>query len=197
MQNYNPPYSFNYFAIMPYGTCQTSYATGGISGCMDNGPAQPTPVDLDTFASNPNVTSVTAKPLNLRASYVEMANLALQRQFGTRNTITLAYVGEFGRALQRVVDLDQPMPPGAGATSQAPVVYATQMPNVAEIFQANNGAMSSYNAMQVVYSRSLAQGLTVNANYTWSHNMTDIPISSSLIQAPGTRLWQFVPGSPP
>jgi hypothetical protein len=180
LQNYNPPYVFNYNAQMPFGSsCTKSYATGGTSGCIDNGPVQPAVVDLSTFTSNSNITSVSAKPFSLRSSYVEMTNLALQRQFGANNTLTIAYVGEFGRGLLRTINLDQPLPPGAG-NAEPGYVYATQMPNVTTINYYYNGSMSAYHSMQVVYAHSLSKGFSVNGNYTWSHNMTDIPINGSL-----------------
>jgi hypothetical protein len=158
VQNYNPPYSFNFFQV-PFWIIN-----GAISNT--NSPATPTPVDLSTFASNPDVTVVSAKPLNLRSSYVEMANLALQREIGA-NTFTVAWVGEFGRQLLRTVNLDQNDTPGSN------YVYASQMPFVQTITYAYNGAMSSYNAMQLVYNRRFTQGLTVNANYTWAHNLSN------------------------
>ncbi len=160
VQNYNPPYSFNFFQV-PF------FAIGGpISNTNPNSPAPPAPVDLSTFASNPNVTVVSAKPLNLRSSYVEMANLALQKEIGA-NTFTVAWVGEFGRRLLRTVNLDENDTPGSN------YVYATQMPNVQTITYAYNGATSSYNAMQLVYNRRFTQGLIVNANYTWAHNLSN------------------------
>jgi Carboxypeptidase regulatory-like domain/TonB dependent receptor-like, beta-barrel len=164
VQNYNPPYSFNFFQV-PFWIIN-----GAISNT--NSPATPGPVDLDTFAGNPNVTVVSAKPTNLRSSYVEMANLALQREIGA-NTFTAAWVGEFGRQLLRVVNLDENDTPGG------PYVYATQMPFVNTITYAHNGAMSSYYAMQLLYNRRFTRGLTVNANYTWAHNLSNNGVYAS------------------
>jgi hypothetical protein len=184
MQNYNPPTSFNYQAFMPDSGCTMTTALGGTTGCIDNGPVPVTATPLSTFVSNGNVTTVSAKPLDLRSSYVEMANLALQRQLGKRDTVTVAWVGEFGRALLRAVNGDQPLPPGEGAAQITQYLYQAQMPNVSTINTYYNGAMSSYNAMQLVYAHSLAQGLTVNGNYTWAHNMTNsITLGTSSLMA--------------
>ena len=139
---------------------------------MAEGPVAPSTVNLSTFASNGAVTSVSAKPLNIRSSYVEMANLALQRQLGANDTVSLAYVSEFGRGLLRTINLDQPLPPGVGKPQPA-LVYATQLPNINTINYYYNGSISSYNSMQLVYTRRLAKGLTANANYTWSHDLGD------------------------
>jgi hypothetical protein len=34
--------------------------------------------------------------------------------------------------------------------------------------------MSSYNAMQLIFNRRIASGLSLNANYTWAHGLDDI-----------------------
>jgi hypothetical protein len=60
------------------------------------------------------------------------------------------------------------------------------MPFVSDIDVNYNGAMAAYNAMQVVYTRSLAQGLTINGNYTWAHNLTNITLPTSLKTGPAS-----------
>jgi hypothetical protein len=191
MKNYNPPYSFNYQKTNPYGfntDGSDCSMTVGVAtyGCISQGPVQISAVDLSTFASNVNVTSVSAKPTNIHSSYVYMANLAVQRQFTSKDSVTLAYVGEFGRGLLRAVNLDQPAPPGAtwaaANTGNTPLVYASELPNISMIASYYNGAMSSYNSMQLSYSRQLSHGATINANYTWAHNLTNALTSGSLFQ---------------
>jgi hypothetical protein len=177
LQNYNPPYSFNYAQPFPFDPHPGAFCTvvtplGGTAGCISEGPVAPSTVALATFASNPAVTSVSAKPLNIRSAYVEMANLAVQRQLGANNTVSLAWVGEFGRGLLRTINLDQPAPPGAGNPTP-PLVYATQLPFINTINYYYNGSISAYNSMQLVYTRQLARGLTAGANWTWSHDLGD------------------------
>ena len=171
LQNYNPPYSFDYAQPLPFGpNCNVTTSLGGTTGCIAQGPVAPSFTSLATFASNGNVTSVSAKPLNIRSSYVEMVNLTIERQLGTNNIVSVGYVGESGRGLLRTINLDQPLPPGVG-NPEPPLVYAAQIPNVNTINYYYNGSSSSYNSMQLVYTRRLAQGLTANANYTWSHDL--------------------------
>jgi hypothetical protein len=50
-------------------------------------------------------------------------------------------------------------------------------------------ATSVYHALQAVFSRRLSNGLTINANYTWSH-MTDSQDSSGWGSQQGTTIWQ-------
>jgi hypothetical protein len=158
IQNYNPPYSFNYFAAGP-------------SVDFSAGPVVPTAVDLNTYMTNPNVTSLSYKPFNLHSAYVEQYNLSVQRAFGG-NTFTLAGVGVLGQDLPRAINLDTAPPPGAGNPT-APLVYGQQLPFVSSIGEVYNGSNSNYHALQVVYDRRAIHGVSVSANYTWSHGLAD------------------------
>jgi hypothetical protein len=158
LENLNPPNFFNYF---------------GMGANVGNGPVAITPIDLNTYYQINALTSLTAKPLNLRSSYVEQANLALEQAFGA-NSVTVAYVGVFGRQILRFLNLDQPNAPGAGNPPLG-FVYAAQLPYLQQIAYNYNGGISSYNAMQLVYNRRVSAGLGVSANYTWSHGLGEVP----------------------
>jgi hypothetical protein len=164
VQNYNPPYDFSY----------TLQAPGAIN--LANGPVVPSAVDLSTYASNSNVTSLSVKAKNLRSSYVEQMNLFVQHQEGPY-TITIGYVGVLGQQLLRTINLDQPEPPGAGNPTPSPI-YSAQLPNVTNIIDNRNGAASNYNALQASFGRGFAHGLSFNANYTWAHALGDNAMSS-------------------
>jgi outer membrane receptor protein involved in Fe transport len=104
--------------------------------------------------------------MNMVTPYLEQWSLQLEKQIGA-NVLTLGYVGNAGRHLPVTANMNQP------------ITYADQQANnypFPEINGANIGmtstvGTSSYNAMQLVYSRRLSQGLTTNVNYTWSHNL--------------------------
>jgi len=174
IQNYNPPYTFNYAGQMPYNDaqgnpCTVTNAPGGTSGCLaTRGAPAPALYSLTDFIDNRQITTVSAKPTNIKSAYVMMQNLAVQKQFGAKNSVTIAYVGEMGRQLIRTVNADQPLP---GSNTHG-WIYS-EMPNINTINYYYNAASSSYNALQTSYSRSLSKGLTINGNYTWSHNISD------------------------
>jgi hypothetical protein len=98
-------------------------------------------------------------------------NLFVQREFGL-NVLTVGYAGELGRALFRLINEDQPAAPGAG-NPEPSYVYASQLPYVSEINLAYNGGMSDYESLQIAFQRRVSQGLSVNANYTWSHGLAN------------------------
>ena len=102
---------------------------------------------------------------------VEQFNLQLQKQFGA-NVITVGYVGEMGRHLAV-----QYLPNHISNYLQNGVApLATQYPWLAKTMITDNYApwgTSSYNSLQVAFVRRFANGLTVQANYTWAHQLTN------------------------
>jgi hypothetical protein len=199
MQNYNPISAFNNQTILPNfngpaGFCSVATA-GGSHGCIETGLPQPsvmTQASVDAFASNPSISSVSAKSTSFKNGYAEMANLALQRQFGA-NTVTVAYVGSFGRHLLRLDNLDEGAVPGAAYAADpahwalsgppgnqtlqpvpVPYLYATELPNVNTIGFITNGSMSAYHSMQVIYNRHVTKGLDFNANFNWGHPLSNL-----------------------
>ena len=137
----------------------------------------PTAVSPSTFASDANITSVNSVPRNLRNLYVEQFSLEVQKQFGA-NVVTIGYVGELGRELGYNYNADVPLPPGGG-TVVPNYIYQTQFPNLTTMTMNNNAGTSAYDALRAEFQRRTAQGLTVNANYTWAHGLTDTFSNSS------------------
>jgi outer membrane receptor protein involved in Fe transport len=155
--NPNPPYAYNYT---------------GYNKNLAEGLAIPSAVDVSTFKSNSNVTTVSSLASNLRPSNYQQYNVALQRDF-RENVFTLAWVGVSGHQLLRTLNKDQGEAPGTG-NSETPYLYATDMPYITTIAYNYNGNSSNYNAMQLIYSRRFRNGLDLNANWTWAHGMDTI-----------------------
>jgi hypothetical protein len=165
VQNQNPPINFNYQQAM------TAGPDGLIFPDYTDGPVVPSAIDLSSYASNPQVTTVVSKAKNLRAAYVEQMNLILQREFGA-NTVSLGYVGVLGHGLLRTINPDLPAPPGADNPTPS-YVYASKLPHVSSITYSYNGSSSNYNSMQLIFTRRMSRGLSLNANYTWSHGLSN------------------------
>src|SRR5262249_5796246 len=86
---------------------------------------------------------VYANDPNLQLPYTLQWNVALERAFGTRQTMSVAYVGAAGRGLLTEQSLN--LPPGFSSGSRP-------NPNFNNIQYMWNGASSDYNAMQLQYS---------------------------------------------
>lgn len=150
--------------------------------------AAPTPIPAVPPAGacapfNPSLCAsqqINAIEPNWRASYVYQTSLQLQKEFAG-NVIGIGYVGEFGHALTALIDVNQlntpgPEPAGTpllGGSPQPSQPYFSTYPKIAIISEAANVAASSYNGLQVTYERRLRGGLTVSANYTYSHEIDD------------------------
>jgi hypothetical protein len=58
-------------------------------------------------------------------------------------------------------------------------------PRFGQINQVESGANSSFNALLFSYTRSLMRGIQLNANYTWSHSISDAPEVNTFEQSIG------------
>jgi hypothetical protein len=169
-------------------TTTLSGATGGI------------PVPTPQALNSPDLSLPDNVALNFRTSYVHQFNLELQKQFGA-NVITIGYVGQLGRHLPQVVnDVNIPDPLNTTHTAAntagfglpntitgAPCVTpisgcdlrftvrptATTVPGLGGVGEYFSEGTSSYNSLQASFQRSYHDGLTVSANYTYSHAIDD------------------------
>lgn len=156
IQNVNAPFSYVCFP------------------CFGNTfPNLPTP---SSDASNP-VGTVSAIVMDMKNAYVRQFNLFVQRQIGA-NSISIGGVGTQGRRGLYLRNADRPLPPGAGNPTP-PYVYATQLPKVNNIQLVDNAGVTNYYAFQAIWGRPSSHGLTVNANYTWAHGLSNSVQSAS------------------
>jgi hypothetical protein len=100
---------------------------------------------------------------NYRTPYGQQWNVAVQKQFGGNNALTVAYVGTKGTKLWLNHNLNQPEP---GTT---PIASRRQFPTLQSInyFQARGSSI--YHGMQVTFERRFARSLNFQSAYTWSH----------------------------
>ena len=135
--------------------------------------------------TNTNLSVGDAMALNFQNAMLYMYNLTLEKAFGS-NDISIGWVGEPGRHLGRVVpNVDIPAPPTLGIAACNTGVkislpnptcqpFGAQIPFVNSIQLLESNGSSSYNGMNVVYQRRYSAGLTVQANYTWSHALSNV-----------------------
>ncbi|HEV7377884.1 MAG TPA: TonB-dependent receptor [Pyrinomonadaceae bacterium] len=90
---------------------------------------------------------------NLKLPRTYQWNAALEKSFGSNQTVSVAYVAAVGHRLLREDVLLNPNP------------------NFTVVRVTRNAAVSSYHAMQLQYGRRLSRGLQALASYTWSHSI--------------------------
>jgi len=136
---------------------------------------------------------------NLTTPYVWTYNLSLQHAFTPNLSVEAAYVGNHGRNLTGIRDINQPAvgsgwPAANIATCTANLTASgnydtvnnpacqvagetgpfTQFPYLANIFQMGNVYISNYNGLQVTVNARNYHGLSAVIGYTYSHSLDDV-----------------------
>ena len=138
-----------------------------------------TPCTPQTITSYPascfaGATIFTWDP-NDRPAVSNQWNFTIQHQFGNSTTFQVAYVGQKNTHLMVPVNASQGLLVAPGVVRPSPYLAG----NPALLAEAptdkltNTTGIQSYNALQVVLQRRLANGLELQANYTWSKCLTD------------------------
>jgi hypothetical protein len=162
IQAANPPYQYANTCIPCFGSFTW--------------PTLPVP----TASSVTNLSgSLTYLTKNFNTAYVQEFNLMVQREIGA-NVITVGGVGELGRHQDFPPNINIPTPNGpypndaTQGPSPAPnLLTATTLPNVSTIQLFAPWGTSNYYALQAVFARRFAKGLSFNANYTLAHGLSD------------------------
>ncbi len=119
--------------------------------------------NLSSFAVP--TTSFSAIAMNYQEAYSAKWNFNVQQQLTGSMMLELGYSGIRGNHLQEGLDENRLFPGGSGRPySQYGSINTTL-----------TGAVSDYQAFQVVFHQRFKHGFSLNANYTWSHSLDDAP----------------------
>lgn len=126
---------------------------------------------------------IRAQDPNERTTYVEQASFGPQIQLNNNTVMSLTWIGNWGRKMNRLRNANQGVVTGFSGTS--PVVtfphanLNTQLQAVSGAGQhaflelATNDGNTDFNALEANLQRQLSHGLMYQLSYTWSHNMAD------------------------
>lgn len=163
----NPPYQYNASCI----PCSNF-----------TWPVLPIPTPSSTTNLSGSLVDVAS---NFNTSSAQMFNLMVQRQF-KENVVTVGYLGELGRRLifQPYINIPNPTGPYPNDATNGPqaapaLLTATTLPNVGQIQIDSSEGTSNYHSMQAVFARRFTHGLSLNANYTWAHCLSDAITNSA------------------
>jgi len=137
----------------------------------------------------PNAATYTTYPLNLKITYLEQWNVAVQRQVA-KWLLTASYLGNNTLHLWG----DQPInaPAITGLTTPVQGRRPLTLQNPAQgayygtIHQLDYGGTAGYNAMLLTAQHAFSNHFSVLGNYTWSHCIAD-PFTSELDGAQWTN----------
>ena len=96
--------------------------------------------------------------------YVHQTNFSVEQQLGARQSLTVSYIGAFGKGLIGQVVI----PPNKGNPN---VLGAGGIGDTLNIY--GNYSSSDYNALQVKFQRQFSHGFGALGTYTWSHSLDD------------------------
>ncbi|MBZ5505691.1 MAG: carboxypeptidase regulatory-like domain-containing protein [Acidobacteriia bacterium] len=136
--------------------------------------AQGIPAPVPQTINTKNL-SLEAVQLDLKSGVVYQINLVAEKAFG-QNVASVGYVGHLGRHLPIVInDINLPNPDSFPGPLPQNIgrPTATVLPNLGGVgFYLSEGS-STYHALQASLQRHYQRGLTIAANYTWSHAIDD------------------------
>jgi hypothetical protein len=139
--------------------------------------------------------SFMAMEPNAKGTTVYSWNLSIQRQFGNEWLFTTTYMGNETAHLWGTQQLNPavivPCPGGAGlatcnTTANTPQRRLAFLLNPQEgqylgfVDQFTSGGTASYNALLLSAQKRMSHGVSFNANYTWSHCISDIYAGSNV-----------------
>lgn len=144
---------------------------------------------IPSTTGTPPPQSVTTVSPKFKNEYTWNATLQLSRELARHDSILLGYVLAGGRNLQYLHNIN-PINTNFGVLADGrpvfdPTVSATTRvdPRFNQVNQLESGANSSFNALIFNYTHSLVRGIQLNANYTYSHSISDAPDVNSFEQS--------------
>lgn len=151
-----------------------------------------------TIDCSANPCPIMTVDRGLTTPYVWNWTLNLQHAFNSNLSMEVAYVGNHGKNLVGIRDINQP-PVGSGwpdaaistcinsgytdpincasdstGGEEAKRPFATKFPYLANIFQMGNVYRSNYNGLQVTLNARNYHGLSMVTGYTYSHALDDV-----------------------
>jgi carboxypeptidase family protein len=116
-------------------------------------PTSPALLATPTITPGTIVDFLTAADPNLQLPYTQQWNVAIEQALGATSTVSVSYVGAFGRRLLREERLANPTPQFGLVTL------------------VTNAGHSRYNALQTKYTRRLSKGFQALLSYTLADSM--------------------------
>ena len=147
--------------------------------------SQGLPVPTATDPNNPTGTIYNVSK-NITNPYVQEFNLTLQREIGAGFVFNVGYVGAMSRHVVFNYNADLALPGPGAIQSRRP--YYAQMPNVSVIQRIDSIGNQEYNSLQMGLEHRFSRGISLAANYTWSHNIDDNPATGG-----GTQFSVYFP----
>jgi len=151
----------------------------------------PPPARLTLPVSQGGTDNVIAP--NFKLPYVHQVNFTVEQQLGSKQTVTVAYLGAFGRRL--IGALLYPANK-ANINTFAQINPTTGAATADAVNIIGNYSSSDYHSLQTRFQRQFSGGLAAIASYTWSHSIDDTSGNGVLGTTTLPNLTQLAAGRP-
>lgn len=152
----------------------------GSAGVQNPFPAQFGPTNPGANATFPqNISFTQIFDRHFRLPQVLTWNLTLERGFGNSWLVRAAYLGNKASHLSGTGDQEagllqlNPAIYIPGQSTEANTAQRRVYPSFGFVNSINSGVNSNYHALQLTGERRLTRGLSLLANFTWSHALND------------------------
>jgi Carboxypeptidase regulatory-like domain len=107
--------------------------------------------------------------------YAQQYSFAIEHQVLNDLSVQAAYVGNTGRKLQVMYDVNAPaFRPGASTVNNVNDRRPIQPGIIGQLSKIDTASNSNYNSLQLSIERRFRQGFSITANYTWSKAIDEI-----------------------
>ncbi len=152
-----------------------SAANGGSNTTIvQNVPIFPSTAGYPCSATSP--CGVFTVQSTFRPSYNENYSLNVERSINRNAILQIGYVGSSARHLLSLIDLNQSKPGVYSSDFQRQVTrpYYSQFNQYGNINQISSIGTANYNSLQATLRVNNYHHFTMNAVYTWAHNMDEV-----------------------
>ena len=123
----------------------------------------------DGTGTNAPPCAILGVDQKITTPYVYNWTISLQQAFTPNLSLEVAYVGNHGKNLIGIRDINQPQ-----VDAGFPPPFATKFPYLSNIFQMGNIYKSNYNGLQATLTSRNFHGLSMVTGYTYSHALDDV-----------------------
>jgi Carboxypeptidase regulatory-like domain len=173
----------------PGGPFSNPYCTGCSTGSVQN--PFPFTKPFPSTQSFPNAFQVAEFDPNTFSTPVTYAyNLTLEQQLAPNTSMRLAYVASASRHQLVNLELNPAVNNGSGLSTNQRRVYNTAptvgpcttaagcQTSYSNIVEGATSGSASYNSLQASLQKKMSHGLSMLANFTWSHTLDDMPLAT-------------------
>src|SRR5579864_8500458 len=178
------------------GGIQLGTATYPANTLTWNGPGAVFPQGGGLSCTAASPCSIGAVDPNLKTPYIVNYNVGVQHAFGNNLSLEVGYVGNLGRNLTGMRDINACAPTANPDPSACVRPYGAKFPYLQFINLQSNQAYSNFNSLQTTLTKRLSHGLDFTAGYTYGHGLDNGSISrfGALPQNPNNTAAEYASG---